>query len=57
MAAPQNSLIQAAAEPTAIVGTPWPSDSVHHTQHKEDYFGEIHVPGFDDLLLSGQTEV
>ena len=51
MAAPQNSVIQAAAEPQEGLGNPSTSDSLLRIPHTSVYSDGMRVPGFDVLPL------
>ena len=56
MAAPQNSVIQAAAEPQRDLGNPEPNDSVLRILHTAAYSDGMRFPRSDVLLLFLQTE-
>ena len=57
MAAPQNSVIRAAAEPQRGLDNHEPSDSELRIPHTSVYSDGMRVPGFDVLPLPRQTGV
>ena len=55
MAAPQNSVIRAAAEPQRGLGSREPNESSLRIPHTSVYSDGMRVPGFDVLLALRQT--